>query len=128
MEVAMTKKRSAEVDSDTLLAVAEEVAGGKRRMAEVKVRRNSPRFADADSDILLEAVEISLGTKKKSETVYCKDSDDEAERFLVETGEAISPLATKARSSGYLVNIRLRVKVGVREVPLPRPKVTHVGQ
>ena len=56
--------------------------------------------ADADLDILLEAVEISLGKKKKLETVFLKDSDEEAEQFLVETGEAISPLAAKARSSG----------------------------
>ena len=38
----------------------------------------------------LEAVVISLGKKKKKlETVFFKDSDKEAERFLVETGEAI---------------------------------------
>ena len=65
--------------------------------------------------------------KKKSERVYFKDSNEEAERFLVDTGKAISPLATKARASRYLGNIRSRVKVGVREVLLPRPKVTHVG-
>ena len=69
-------------------------------MMEVKVRTNSLLFADADLDILLEAVEISLGKKKKLEMVFLKDSDEEAEQFLVETGEAISPLAAKARSSG----------------------------
>ena len=127
MEVAMVKKRSAEVDSDTLLAVAEDVACGNRRVVEEKVGRSSPLFVDSDSDILLEAVEILLGSKKKSETVYFKVSNEEAERFLVETGEPILPLATKVRSSGYLGNIRSRDKVGKREVPLLRPKATHVG-
>ena len=45
----------------------------------------------------------------------------------METGEAISPLAAKGRLSGYTDNILSRVKVGVRDVPLPRPKVTHAG-
>ena len=127
MEAAMARKRSAEVDSDTLIEAAEEVVGSKKRMVEVKVRDSSLLFADADSDILLEAVEISHGRKKKSESVFFKDSDEEAERFLVETGEAISPLGAKARLSGYTDNILSRVKVGVRDVPLPRPKVTHAG-
>ena len=79
MEVAMTKKSSAEVDKDTLLAAAEEAVGSKKRMVEVQVRSSSPLFADADSDILLEAVEISLSKKKKkSERVFFKDSDEEA--------------------------------------------------
>ena len=55
MDMTMTKKRSAEVDSDTLLAPAEEVTSNKKRVVEVKVRASSPLFADADSDILLEA-------------------------------------------------------------------------
>ena len=59
--------------------------------------------------------------------VFFKKSDEEAERFLMETVEAISPLATKARLSRYMGNIRSRVKVGARDVPLPRPKVTHAG-
>ena len=65
MDVTMTKKRSAEVISDTLLAATEEVTNNKKRVVEVGVRSSSPLFAGADSDILLEAVEISLGRKKK---------------------------------------------------------------
>ena len=63
MDLTMTKKRSAEVDSDTLLAAAEEVSRSKKRVVEVEVRSSSPLFVDADSDIILEAVEISLGKK-----------------------------------------------------------------
>ena len=65
-----------------------------------------------------------LGRKKKLETVFFKDSDGEAERFLVETDEAISPLA---KFSGYMGNIHSRVKVGVRDDPLLSLKVTHAG-
>ena len=83
MEVAMARKRSAEVDSDTLIEAAEEAMGGKKRTVEVRVKDSSSLFQDADSDILLEAMEISLGRKKKSESVFFKDSDEEAERFLV---------------------------------------------
>ena len=45
----------------------------------------------------------------------------------METGEAILPLAAKARQSGYMGNIRSRVRVGVKEIPLLRPKVIHDG-
>ena len=48
---------------------------------------------------------ISLGRKKKSETVYFKDEEEEVDKFLVETGKAISLLATKAKKSGYMGNI-----------------------
>ena len=66
MEVTMARKRSAEVDSDTLIEAAEEVTGNKKRMVEVKVRDSSPPFPDADSDILLKAVEISLTRRSPS--------------------------------------------------------------
>ena len=105
------------------LGAAAATAGG----CSVSPRPSNQLFADIDSDLLLEAVEISLGRKKKSEAVFFKDSDEEADRFLVETGEAISPLAAKARSSGYMGNIRSKVKVGARNVPLPRPQATHAG-
>ena len=55
IDMTMTKKRSAEVDPDILLATAKEVTSNKKRVVEVKVRASSPLFADADSDILLEA-------------------------------------------------------------------------
>ena len=59
---------------------------------------------EMDSDILLEVVEVSLGKKQNSEMIYFKDNYEEAEKFLVETGEPISPLVAKARLCGYMGN------------------------
>ena len=70
-------------------------------------------------------MEILLGMMKLE--VFFKDSSEEAARFLVETGKAISVLAAKAKLRGYMGNSRSWVKVGVRDVPAPRLRVTHGG-
>ena len=49
MQVTMARKRSAEVDSDTLIEAAEDVVGNKKRMVEAEVRDSNPLLtADAD--------------------------------------------------------------------------------
>ena len=45
MEVAVDKKQPTDVDSDTLLAAAEEVTSSRTKAVEVEVRANSQLFA-----------------------------------------------------------------------------------
>ena len=69
------------------------------------------------SDILLEAVQITLGKKRKSERVFFKEDDEESDKFLAATGEAIPPLTTKARRNRNMSSIYSKVKSEEKEDP-----------